>query len=222
MPEASPPSEEQTAVADESPLTNEGALYLESQIFNQLTRIHQMSKSYTRLSPPLNNPPMLTISLFAPFSEPMTRSSHSMGWTRTMTKSICASCSGLVTRERRVNPCTRLSRRCFSSWEYRSYLGTKKMRRRIMAPETFRSKAIRRQKTPGSYEDALDGLPSALSLMQGRKAQELAGFALTQEHHCRAYRLALHQRERPQGRRKTCSPEMRGPELVVHHPCEGG
>lgn len=37
MPEASPPSEEKTAVADESPLTNEGALYLESRIFKQLT-----------------------------------------------------------------------------------------------------------------------------------------------------------------------------------------
>lgn len=184
--------------------------------------MHQMSKSCTKLSPLLNNPPMLTISLFAPSSEPMTRSSHSMGWTRTMTKSTCASFSGLVTRERRVNPCTRLSRRCFSSWEYRSYLGTKKMRHRTMAPETFRSKAIPRQKTLESYGDALDGLRSAPSSMQGRKAQELAGFALAQEHHCRAYRLALHQRERPQGRRKMCSPEMRGPELVVHHPCEGG
>jgi len=181
-----------------------------------------MSKSCTRLLPPLNNPPMLTISLSAPFSEPMTRSSHSMGLTQTMTKSIYASCSGLVTRERRVNPCTRLSRRCFSSWEYRFSSGTKNMRRRIMAPETFRSKVIRREKTPGSYEDALDGLLSAPSLMLGRKAREQVEFALTQEHHCRACRVAAHQQERPHGRRKTLSPETRGPERVEHHPYEGG
>lgn len=165
---------------------------------------------------------MLTTSLFAPSSPPMTRFSHSMASMRIMTKSTCAFCLDSVTREKWASLCTRLSKRYSWSLEYRSCLGMRRMRRKTMAPGMLQSKAKRRQNTQVSYEDAQDELLSAPSLMQERKAQELVEFGLIRGHHYRACRLAAHQRGRPQGRRKECSRETRGPERVVHHPCEGG
>lgn len=108
-----------------------------------------------------------------PFS-PLTRQyCRKMDWTRTMTKSTCASCLGWAIEETRVSPCMTVSRHYSKNWDFKSSLSRMKM----IHMETRRTTTTAWAETPptriaqirANCADVPDELPSIPCMMQRMK-----------------------------------------------------
>ena len=115
-------------------------------------------------------------SLSVPSSPRTRRSCPQMDWTRTMIKSICASCSDWETGHKRVNPCTRVSRHYSRSWDFRSNSSQTKMRygaiRKASIPKMADTSLMHKSKTVMDHGDGPDELHLTLCMMRRLKAQE--------------------------------------------------
>lgn len=120
MPPVSTTSDDDDNSGDYPPLTDQGTSLSINVLWDEANSRSQMLEYSIKSSPAHNNPQTLKHYHFAPYSQPMIVSSRSTAWTRTMIRSICASCSVSEIRRCPANRCTKASRRFWRNSDSRS------------------------------------------------------------------------------------------------------